>query len=185
MPHNSETRRLLDIAEPVCHDAGYELLDLRLRRDQRGAVLQIFIDRLSDTAMAPGSGETKPIGFDDCERVSRELGTVFDVEDALDHQYSLEVSSPGMDRPLRTADHFERFAGADAKVTLHHGLDGRRRFAGTLRSVSRATDAPGDDAIFVHIDVDGTEYALPLADIESAQIVPNWDELLHKTAGAR
>ena len=110
MKHDPVTERLRELAEPVAAGAGYELVDVQYRREQAGWVVRIFID--------------SPLGisFDDCERVSRELSAVFDVHDPVPQAYSLEVSSPGIDRPLTTAAHFQRFAGHEAKVALRSGL---------------------------------------------------------------
>jgi ribosome maturation factor RimP len=145
-------------------------------------VVRVYIDRPAD--WPPSAG---PIGLEDCERVSRELGAVLDVEDPLPHAYSLEVSSPGLDRPLRTAAHFQRYSGETAKITLSRPLDGRRNFKGTLRGVDLPeSDAPPEsEATHLVIEVDGTEYRLLIADVASARIVPNWDALLKTKSSKR
>jgi ribosome maturation factor RimP len=174
------TRKLLHIAEAVCSGAGYDLVDVRFVREQGGWVLQVFID-------LPGwlPGQPGGIGFEDCERVSRELGTVLDVEDPIPQAYRLEVSSPGVERPLRTADHFRRFVGQTVKMTLREGVGGRRNFKGTVVGVEPAADAAGapdaDVDLDVVLEVDGTRYRLPLGDLSSARLVPDWDEVF-KTA---
>src|SRR5690606_32844727 len=115
MRHNDSTiERLWNIAEPVCTGAGYELIDLALTQSRSGWVLRVFIDHphdagAADDTVAPEGDPGSHIGLDDCERVSRELGAVLDVEDPIDQAYSLEVSSPGLDRPLRKVAHFERY----------------------------------------------------------------------------
>lgn len=156
-------QRLIRIVEPVCRDSGYELVDLRYVLEQGGWVLRVFIDR-----DPPGPD---PIGFDDCERVSRELSALLDVEDPLPNAYRLEVSSPGVDRPLRTADHFRRQLGSDVKVTMDRGLDGRRNFTGTVVAVDGDT---------VTLSVDGQKYQLPIDDIAHAKLIPDWDALLRE-----
>lgn len=161
--------KLLKLAEPVCAGSGYEVVDLRYLRDQGGWVVRVFIDRADNAATGRG------IGFEDCERVSRELSAVFDVEDPLAEAYRLEVSSPGVDRPLRTASHFRRFIAEKAKITLEHGVEGRRNFTGTLVAVE-------DDDATVAIDVDGVQYRLPIADIAVAKLMPNWDALMTAAA---
>ncbi len=163
--------KLLKIAEPVCTGAGYELVDLRFVSEPGGWVVRVFIDHAPGTS--PGTSIDVSIGFDDCERISRELSALFDVEDPVPHAYRLEVSSPGFDRPLRTADHFRRVVGACAKVALGHGVDGRRNFTGTVVGV----DA-GDDGAVVEIEVDGTRHRLPFDDIANAKLVPDWDRLV-------
>lgn len=159
--------KLLKIAAPVCEDAGFEVVDLRYSRDQRGWVVQIFIDHLN--------GGAQEISFKDCEQMSRELSAVFDVEDPLPHAYSLEVSSPGVARPLRTAEHFRRFVGQQAKIALTDGVDGRRNFKGTLVGV---TD--GDERVTV--EVDSATYDLPIADIDSAKLIPDWDAVMRNAS---
>ena len=163
---------LLEIAEPVCRDSGYELVDIEYTSSPSGWVVRVYIDRRQDIAPPPGKGG---IDFEDCEALSRQLGAVLDVEDPVPHHYSLEVSSPGLDRPLRTAEHFQRYLGEIAKVALREGLDGRRNFKGVLRALE---PSPGPDAQVVVIDVDGTEFRLPIRDVASARLVPDWDALM-------
>jgi ribosome maturation factor RimP len=213
--NDATTVRLWNIAEPVCAGAGYELIDLALTQSPGGWVLRVFIDHRSQPGAQPGvqpgadpgaetdhvvgaeggldahdPGSSVRISFADCERVSRELSAVLDVEDPIAHAYSLEVSSPGLDRPLRTVAHFERVVGEIVKVTLASGIGGRRNFKGTLVAVNRE---PGGEAgatsehdqttseqagqVMMTIHVDGTEYRLPFNDIESARLVPDWDAL--------
>lgn len=165
---NSMTQRLFEIAEPVCADSGYELVDLEYTRGPQGWVVRAFIDHL-----APGA---PPIGFDDCEELSRELGAVLDVEDPLPHAYSLEVSSPGVDRPLRTAEHFRRAVGEHAKISMAVGIDGRKNFKG------RIIDVDGD---VVTVEVDGVNHRLPVANVASARLIPDWDALMGGARKAR
>lgn len=163
---------LLEIAEPVCHDSGYELVDIEYTSSPSGWVVRVYIDRRQDIVPPPGKGG---IDFEDCEALSRQLGAVLDVEDPVPHHYSLEVSSPGIDRPLRTAAHFQRHLGETAKVALREGLAGRRNFKGVLRTLE---PSPGPDAEVVVIDVEGTEFRLPIRDVASARLVPDWDALM-------
>jgi len=163
---------LLEIAEPVCRDSGYELVDIEYASSPAGWVVRVYIDRLQDWPPAAGKGG---ISFDDCELLSRQLGAVLDVEDPVPHAYSLEVSSPGLDRPLRTAEHFQRYLGEIAKVALRDGIAGRRNFKGILRALE---PSPGPDAEVVVIEIDETEFRLPLADVASARLVPDWDALM-------
>lgn len=169
-------QKLLDIAEPVCADSGYELVDVEYTRGPTGWVVRVYIDRAADW-LAAGKGG---ISFDDCERLSRQLGPVLDVEDPVPHAYSLEVSSPGLDRPLRTAAHFQRYLGETAKVSLAAPLEGRRNFKGILRALE---PEPGPDARALVMEVDGVEHRLPLADIHSARLVPDWDSLMKGKGG--
>ena len=156
---HAHSDELFTLIEPVCEGAGYELVDLEFKGD----VLRVYIDFSAD--------DDRSISFDDCARLSHELSAVLDVEDPIAQKYSLEVSSPGIDRPLRTAEHFRRCLGQEAKVTLKSGLNGRRNFKGTLASVA-------SDDRSVTINVDGQDYDFPLADLSSAKLVPDWDALM-------
>ncbi len=104
-------------------DMGLELFDLQFRQEGHGWVLRVFIDTPAGT-----SGVT----LDQCSDVSRELGQYLDVEDCIAHAYHLEVSSPGLDRPLRSLQDFVRFQGEVCKVRLHHPLDGDKVHTGRI-----------------------------------------------------
>lgn len=128
------------------------------------------------------------ISFEDCERVSRELGAVLDVEDPIGHAYHLEVSSPGLDRPLRKLEHFQRFVGHEVKIKLHDGIDGRHNYKGKLLAVVAppAADPDRDPArtgAAILLEVDGKQHELPCDDIESARLVPDWDAVMGKRPG--
>ena len=110
----------------------------------------------------------KSIGVDDCASISREISTVLDVEDPFDGDYTLEVSSPGIDRPLVTAQDFERFAGFEAKVETGRLIGGRKRFRGRLIGLQDGN---------VRIMVDGAALDLPYPDIQRAKLVLT-DDLL-------
>lgn len=138
--------------------AGYELVEVEWKREPGGWVVRLYVDR-------PEGG----FSLDDCERISRELSAVLDVADVIPQAYSLEVSSPGLDRPLRTVDHFRRFRGEKAKVRLIAGVDGRRNFSGTIVGV------PDDAPSRVVMEVDGKEYTLPLDDLDRANLVYEFD----------
>ena len=144
--------RLFGLLEPVAAGLGYELLEVEFSSAGRSSLVRVYIDRTD------GGG----ISLDDCERASRAIGAVLDAEDPVGHEYQLEVSSPGFDRPLRTAAHFARFAGSEARIELAAPLEGRRRFRGRL--------GPVDDGI-VTIEVDRREWKLPLAGISKARLV--------------
>jgi ribosome maturation factor RimP len=195
-PTDPTTEKLLRLAEPVCKGAGYELVDLVLAPSREGLVLRVFIDYLplpaspqpADAAPGAGAGEAgearSEVSLADCERLSRELGTALDVEDVIGHAYHLEVSSPGLDRPLRTLEHFRRFAGQEAKLRLHEGIDGRRNFKGVLLAVTQPA-GEGEQGATITMDADGKQYELPFDDIESARLVPDWDAIMGKSAGKR
>jgi ribosome maturation factor RimP len=172
--------RLITIAEAVCEANGYELVDLDYESGNSGWVIRFYIDH------APGhvSGLSGGISFSDCEALSRELSAVLDVEDPVPHAYRLEISSPGVDRPLRKAEHFTKQLGETAKIELAHGLDGRRNFKGTVEAVETR-----DGGAVVVVDVDGQRFELPVSDVERARLVPNWDAVFkgpgagHQDAG--
>lgn len=116
-------RRLATIVTPTIEDLGFELVRLRLMGGKRH-VLQIMADR-------PEGG----IEVDDCARISRAVSAVLDVEDPISGEYVLEVSSPGIDRPLTRLKDFEMYAGHEAKLETHEMIDGRRRFKGLLHGI--------------------------------------------------
>jgi ribosome maturation factor RimP len=148
---NPLAEKIREVVTPPTEAAGYELVDVEWKREQGGWILRVFID-------GPGG-----IRHDDCERVSRELSAVLDVSNVIPHAYSLEVSSPGLNRPLRTLSHFRRHVGHVARVRLMTGVEGRRNFKGKIVGV-----VDTDDKIIV--DVDGREWVLPLADLEKANL---------------
>ncbi len=144
--------KLIGLLAPVVTALGYELLEVEWSSAGRNSLLRVYIDRND------GAG----IGLDDCERASRSIGAVLEADDPIRDAYRLEVSSPGFDRPLRTAEHFARFAGSEARIELAVPIDGRRRFRGRLGPVE------GGD---VTIEVDRKVWKLPLAGISKARLV--------------
>ena len=144
--------RLFGLLEPVVAALGYELIEVEWHSAGRSSVVRVYIDRTDGGA----------IGLDDCERTSRAIGAALDAEDPVGHEYQLEVSSPGFDRPLRTAEHFARFAGSEARIELAAPVEGRRRFRGRLGPVEGGE---------VTIEVDRKEWKLPLAGISKARLV--------------
>ena len=109
------------LAEPLVKDLGLELVDVEFRREGHGWVLRLYIDR-------PDGGVT----LEDCTTVSREISRYLEVEDPIDHAYHLEVSSPGLERPLKKEKDFVRFAGRRARIKLREKRDGQRVFTGML-----------------------------------------------------
>ena len=131
---------------------GYELVGVEFHPRSVSALLRVYID-----------GENG-ITLDDCQRVSHQVSGVLDVEDPIIGSYTLEISSPGLDRPLFEAKHFERFAGAEVRIQLRELLDGRRKLVGCLLGMR------GGDVVIV--DHDGQEWQVPLEQIEKARLVP-------------
>jgi ribosome maturation factor RimP len=125
--------RLLSLLEPLVVRLGFELVELEYASGQRRGVLRLFIDA------------AQGVGLEDCERVSREVSALLDVEDPIAGAYTLEVSSPGFDRVLRTPAHFGRFVGSRVFVELKEPREGRRRYTGQLLSV-------GTDGIELAVD---------------------------------
>jgi ribosome maturation factor RimP len=142
---------LMRLLEPPIEALGYELIEVEFAREGRGGVLRIYIDREAG------------ISVDDCASVSHAVSEILDTQDPIKGHYTLEVSSPGFDRILRTRAHFERFVGERVSAELKLPIDGRRRFVGTLKSVA-------EDAIVV--EVDGQAYSLPLDRIQKARLRP-------------
>lgn len=140
---------LLNILEPAVEVLGYELVDLEFQ----GGVLRLYIDRKDG------------ITVDDCEKVSHHLSGVLDVEDPIPGGYTLEVSSPGLDRPLRKPADFAHQTGQRARIELTVPQNGRRRFSGVLSGVDQ-----GD----VLIEVDGQPFRLPFAQIGKARLIPEF-----------
>jgi len=143
---------LAKLLEPTVVRLGYELADLEVRLGGKGGVVRVFIDKPDG------------IGLDDCEKVSRAVSAILDVEDPVPGNYDLEVSSPGLDRKLTKVEHFQRFMGETVKVSLRFPKEGRRRFRGTLVSA--------DDENIV-VDVDGESHSLALSMIDTARLVPD------------
>jgi len=126
--------QLRAIAERVARSHGLEVWDVVRRRETTGQVVRVFIDR-----PGPAATPEESVSIEDCELVSREIGTILDVEDPLPFAYTLEVSSPGLDRPLRGENDYRRFAGRLAKVVVSEAVDNQKAFEGRLRGVEDDT----------------------------------------------
>ena len=122
--------RVKEIATRVAASYGLEIFDVQYRREASGMVLRIQIDR-----PGPGTTAEESVSVDDCAKVSRDLSAIFDVDDVIPAQYTLEVSSPGLDRPLRRAEDYQRFAGRRAKLVMREKIDGQGYFKGQLGGV--------------------------------------------------
>ena len=122
------------IAERVARSHGLEIWDIVSRREPTGQIVRVFIDRPGPAATAEES-----VSIEDCEQVSREIGTILDVDDPLPFAYTLEVSSPGLNRPLRGEQDYRRFAGRLAKIVVTEAVDNQTAFEGRLRGVEDGT----------------------------------------------
>jgi ribosome maturation factor RimP len=161
------------LAEPYVRDAGFDLIEATSGREATGWVVRLFIDVLVD---APA--DTAKVSHDDCARVSRDVSAALDVANLITHAYQLEVSSPGLDRPLRREGDFARFAGQNARIRLGDGggqqeAGGRRNFSG---KICGAKDGR------VEIECDGRSYQLPIDEIVKANLVPDWEQEFHRSA---
>jgi len=138
---------------PVVESLECELVGIEYARQGKRSLLRIYIDKENG------------VDVKDCQRISHQLSGVLDVEDIIKEQYQLEVSSPGLDRPLYTLAHFERFAGRMAKLTLVSPIKGQRKFKGTLEGVE-------EDQVIVNIGED--ELVLSLNAIDKANLIPEF-----------
>lgn len=184
--HLATKQEILEgMIRPVVTGLGYECWGIALLSQGRHSLLRVYIERLvseeqaeevdSEVAPVEGDGDDEAagvsaresgIGIEDCERVSRQLSAVLDVEDPIAGDYTLEVSSPGMDRPLYTLAHYQRFVGNQIALTLRMAFEGRRKFAGLLKGVE------GDEVV---IQVEQEEFLFPFESIEKANVVPQFD----------
>ncbi len=129
----TRVERIRAIARRVAQSRGLDVFDVQYRRESAGWVLRVILDKVPEAGTTP-TGDAG-VTVEDCQRVSEELGTILDVEDPIDHAYTLEVSSPGLDRPLRDAADYRRFAGRLAKIVLAEAVDGQKHFKGRLQGV--------------------------------------------------
>lgn len=144
---------LSTMIEPVVAALDYKLWGIDFFARGGRATLRVYIDRDAG------------IGVDDCERVSRQLGSLFDVEDPIAGEYTLEVSSPGMDRPLFTLDQYRLYVGEEISLRLRAPFEGRRKYRGRLTAVA-------EDEIV--LEMDEHEYTFPLAGIDRANLIPRF-----------
>jgi len=148
-----DIQKLQELCAPVVAGQGYELVDLEFKNEMGGWVLRLYIDKDQEGG----------VSLDDCASVSRELSAVLDVEDVITVHYSLEVSSPGLNRPLRKEADFARFIGKKAKIRTRHPVgESRRNFSGTLVGVAGGR---------VKIDVGDQVCEVPVEDVEKANLV--------------
>ena len=161
------------LAEPYVRDAGFDLIEVQYGREPSGWVVRLFIDSPAGAGAGTSTTQATKVGLDDCERVSRDVSAALDVADLIPHAYQLEVSSPGLDRPLRRERDFARFVGESARIRLNDGVEGRRNFLGTLQAAKDGR---------VEIACDGRSYTLPIDDIQKANLVPDWDREFHRSA---
>lgn len=153
---------LNELLQPLVEDLGYEFVGIEYNSNPKHSVLRIYIDKENG------------VDIKDCETVSRETAALLDVKDPIRNKYDLEVSSPGLDRPLFTPAHYIEFAGYEAKISLFAPQDGRRKFTGPIL---------GADENSVRIEQDGSEVTLDFDNIAKAKLIPDYEKILagHKT----
>lgn len=145
--------KIVAIIEPAVSALGFELLGVEYLPQGRHSLLRLYIDH------------EEGISVDDCGDVSRQVSAVLDVEDPIRGEYTLEVSSPGVDRPLFTSEHYVRFAGHSAEIRLHAPLDGRRKFQGEIQGVE------GDEIV---LNVEGKTLRFAVGNIEKGHLIHEW-----------
>ena len=156
--------RIEKIIEPTVKNLGFDIVRVLLSGDHNPR-LQIMAEPLEGRAM----------NVDDCAAISRAVSALLDVEDPVSSSYTLEVSSPGLDRPLVRLQHFERFAGYEARIETAMAIDGRKRFRGRLGGIE------GDNVL---LQVDKNEWVFPFPDIQKAKLIVT-DEMLAEAEGRK
>ncbi|CAI8715805.1 ribosome maturation factor RimP [Pseudomonas sp. TE6288] len=151
---SSKLEQLQALLAPVVEGLGYQCWGIEYVSQGKHSVLRIYIDKEGG------------ILVEDCEAVSRQASAILDVEDPISSEYTLEVSSPGMDRPLFTLEQFAAHAGEQVKIKLRTPFEGRRNFQGLLRGVEEQD---------VVVQVDQHEFLLPIDSIDKANIIPSFD----------
>jgi ribosome maturation factor RimP len=147
-----QATRIERLIAPTIEAMGYDLVRVSLGGGRASARLQVMVERK----------DRRPMRVDDCAEISRTISAVLDVEDPIESAYTLEVSSPGLDRPLTRAGDFDRFKGFEARIESTRPIDGRRKFKGRLEGLDGET---------VRIRCDGGEIGVPLADVAKAKLV--------------
>jgi ribosome maturation factor RimP len=157
-----DTQALAQRFTDVLADLGVECIGVEFTPVQGQSTLRVYLDVLDQAT------EGREVTLDDCEAASRELSALLDVEDPIPGHYVLEVSSPGLDRPLFTASHFAKVVGQEVKVLLKAPIEGRRRLRGKVISA---------DAGHIALEAEGKTFDFEHADVESARVVPDWAAL--------
>lgn len=153
----SKQELLTQLIVPVIESLNCELWGLDYLTQGRYTTLRIYIDAANG------------VSLEDCEKVSRQISAVMDVEDPIDGEYTLEVSSPGLDRPLYSAAHYEKYAGETVNLRLRIARDGRRRFKGVVQKVEAGN---------LHLTVDNAVVVIPVDTIDKGNLEPRYDEIL-------
>ena len=147
------SEKLVAIIEPAVTALGFELVGVEYLPQGHHSLLRIYIDHENG------------VNVDDCGRISHQISAVLDVEDPIRGVYTLEVSSPGLERPLFTLEHYARFADSLAEIRLHSPLNGRRKFKGRIQGVD------GDEVV---LEMDGEEFRLDIDNVDKAHLIHEW-----------
>lgn len=150
-------QQLVDMLTPAVEGLGFELLGVELIRAGRHTTLRIYIDHEDG------------ITVDNCAEVSHQASAILDVEDPIAYEYSLEVSSPGADRPLFKLEHFQKVIGETVSIRLVVPQEGRRNFKGLLKHIDGST---------LFVEVDGKEFQLLIDNVDKANLVPDYSKYL-------
>ncbi len=157
---------LWELFEPVVNGMGFDLIEIEHFPNPKHGVLRLYIDTpYIDSPEGSEKEAAKGVVIEDCSAVSRQISALIDVEDPVNGQFNLEVSSPGLDRPLRRLQDFQRFTGSLVKLKMVMPLDGQRNFKGRLLEASEES---------VVIETDSEEISLPMSAIDKARIVPEY-----------
>jgi len=150
---DGQTTKVREVAEPVLNGLGYDLIALESTVEHGRKIVRLYIDRLDS-----GKGS---VGIEDCVLATKELSPVLDVAEVMDGRYELELSSPGINRPLARKSDFEKFAGKKVAVRTFDKVGDRRNFLGVLLGIE------GED---IRINVDGREHRVPLGEVMKAHL---------------
>ena len=149
-------KRLNALLQPLVEDLGYEFVGLEHSSNPKNAVLRIYIDT------------EQGVGIEDCEKVSREVAALLDVEDPIPGHYNLEISSPGLDRPLFNREQYRQFEGEEVNLSLFAPEHGRRKVTGRIL---------GQEGDLLKVEMDGDAIELNFSNIAKARLVPDYSDL--------
>ena len=169
-PGEGRVAQVWSIAERVARDSGLDVFDVQLRRESTGWLLRIVIDRRPDGAGEVGGAAADAVTLDDCARVSTDVSVVLDAEFDFEHPYTLEVSSPGLDRPLRHVDDCRRFRGRLARFVTSEAVDGQRFICGRIAGVEPGGGEPPEQAALVVVTAGKRVHRIPWALVTRARL---------------
>jgi ribosome maturation factor RimP len=150
---DEQIAKVREVAEPVLSGLGYDLIAIESVVEHGRKIVRFYIDRFDQTRGA--------VGIEDCVNATKELSPVFDVADVIDGRWELEISSPGINRPLARKTDFEKFAGQKVAVRTYEKVGDRRNFLGVLLGI---------DGEEIRINVDGREHRVPLSEVQKAHL---------------